>query len=105
MWYYRSLDFGTKAPFIWVFKWSEWWYLLSTTFHVHVHDNFSTTAELRCEVLQGFILGPLLFLLYISNMQQAIDWDRFLYEDDTVAKLTTIKDLDEINKEVTKDFL
>ena len=38
-------------------------------------------------------------------MQQAIDWDRFLYEDDTVAKLTTIKDLDEINKEVTKDFL
>ena len=55
-------------------------YLRIRKFHVNVHDKFSTTAKLRCRVLQRSILGPLLFLLYINDMLQAIHCDLFLYE-------------------------
>ena len=58
-------------------------YLSSRKFHVNVHDKFSTSADLRCGVPQGSILGPLLFLLYINDMPQAVDCDQFLYADDT----------------------
>ena len=68
-------------------------YLRSRKFHVNVHGKFSTTAELRCKVLQGSILGPLLFLLCISNMSQAADCDLFLFPDNTCL-LYHHKDLD-----------
>ena len=55
-------------------------YLHIRKFHVNVHDKFSTTAKLRCRVLQRSILGPLLFLLYINDMPQAVHCDLFLYE-------------------------
>ena len=70
-------------------------YLRSRKFHVNVHDKFSTTAELRCTVPQGSILGPLSFLLHISC-------DLFLYADDTYL-LYQHKDLDRINKEPIKN--
>ena len=56
-------------------------YRRSRKFHVNVYDKFSTTAELRCGVLRGSILGPLLFSLHINNMPQAADCDLFLYAD------------------------
>ena len=52
-------------------------------FHVNFRDKFSTSADLRFGVPQGSILGPLLFLLYLNHMQQAVDCDLFLYADDT----------------------
>ena len=57
--------------------------LSSRKFHVNVHDKFSTSTDLRCRVPQGSILGPLLFLLYVNDMPQAVDCDQFLYVDDT----------------------
>ena len=78
-------------------------YLRSKKFHVNVHDKFSTTAELRCGVSQESILGLLLLLLYINDMPQAVDCDLFLYEDDTCLPYQH-KDLDQINKELTKCF-
>ena len=78
-------------------------YLRSRKFHVNVHDKFSTTAELGCGIPQGSILGPLLFLLYINDMPQGVDCDLFLYVDDTCL-LYQQKDLDQINKELTKIF-
>ena len=47
------------------------------------HENFFTYVNLRCGVSKGSILGPLLFLLYINDMPQAVDCDLFLYADDT----------------------
>ena len=37
----------------------------------------------KCEygVPQGSILGPLLFLLYVNNMKQAVNCDLFLFAD------------------------
>ena len=78
-------------------------YLRSRKFHVNVHDKFTTTAELRCLVSQGSILEPLLFLLYINDILQAVDYDIFLYTGDTCL-LYQRKGLDRINKELTKNF-
>ena len=79
------------------------WYVRTTTFDVNVHDKFSTFAELRCEVPQGSILGPLLFVLYINDMPQAVDCGVFLYADDTCL-LYQHKYLDQIDKERTENF-
>ena len=55
----------------------DWYesYLSSRKFHVNVHDKFSTSVDLRCGFSQGSILGPLLFLLYINHMPEAVDCD------------------------------
>ena len=54
-----------------VIKWFES-YLSSRKFCVSVDDIFSKVGTLNCGVPQGFILGPLLFLLYISNFPQSL---------------------------------
>ena len=56
-----------------------------------------------CRVPQGSILGRLLFLLYINDMLQAVDWDLFLYADETYL-LFQHKDLERIKEELTKNF-
>ena len=70
----------------------DWYksYLSSRKFHINVHDKFSTSADLRCGVPQGSIIGPLLFLLYINSMPQAVDCDLFLYVDDTYLLFSTL---------------
>ena len=59
----------------------DWYksYLSSRKFHVNVHDKFSTSADLRCGVPQKSILGPLLFLLYINDMPQAVDCKQMIH--------------------------
>ena len=83
----------------------DWYksYLSSRKFHVNVHDKFSTSADLRCGIAQGSILGVLLFLLYINDMSQAVDCNLFLYADDTCL-LFQHKDLERIKEELTKNF-
>ena len=83
----------------------DWYksYLSSRKFHVNVHENFSTSADLRCRVPQGSILGHLLILLYVNDMPQAVDCDLFLYADDTCL-LFQHKDLERIKEELTKNF-
>ena len=36
-----------------------------------------------CGVPYGFILGPLLFLIYVKDMSQAVKSNLFLYADDS----------------------
>ena len=83
----------------------DWYksYLSSRKFYVNVHDKFSTSADLQCRVPQGSILGPLLFLLYINDIPQAVDCDLFLYADDTCL-LFQHKDLERVKEELTKNF-
>ena len=49
------------------------------------------------------ILGPLLFLLYVNDMNQAADCDLFLYADDSCL-VYQHKDVKEIEGNLNKNF-
>ena len=78
-------------------------YLSNRSFIVNVENNSSDPGDLKCGVPQGSILGPLLFLLYINDMPQAIECDLLLYADDSVL-LFTHKNVDVINDQLNRDF-
>ena len=78
-------------------------YLLNRSFIVNVENDYSDPGELNCGVPQGSILGPLLFLLYVNDMPQAIECDLLLYADDSVL-LFTHENVDVINDQLNRDF-
>ena len=76
-------------------KWFEC-YLSSKEFFVSDNDIFSEAGTLNCGVPQGFIMGPLLFLIYIKNLPQSlsesgsclyVDNKCIFYQDKDIAKL------------------
>jgi len=79
-------------------------YLSNRKFFVNVETTFSESANLKCGVPQGSILGPLLFLLYINDLPQAIDdCDVRLYADDTCISFKH-KNVKTIEGKLNKDF-
>ena len=91
--------FGFSPPTI---QWFES-YLIGRTFRVSLDNFYSEPAELHCGVPQGSILGPLLFLLYVNDMLQAVQCDLFLYADDSCL-VYQHKNLNEIEQQLIKDF-
>ena len=53
-------------------------YLSGRRFREKFKNKYSSTAKIECGAPQGSILGPLLFLLYVNDMKQAVDFDLFL---------------------------
>ena len=58
-------------------------YLFNISFLVNLGNDFSQPASVSCGVPQGSVLGPLLFLIYVNDMSQAVKCDMFLYAHDT----------------------
>ena len=78
-------------------------YLEDRKFLVNVGDTYSNLCELSRGVPQGSILGPLLFLLYVNDMPQAVSSDLLLYADDSGLAYGG-KGLNTIEYQLNKDF-
>ena len=57
--------------------------LCERTFKVSISTSFSSPSNLLCGIPQGYILGLLLFLLYINDLPQAVVNNSLLYSNDT----------------------
>ena len=78
-------------------------YLENRYFTVNIDNSYSEQAHLSCGVPQGSILGPLIFLLYVNDMAQAVDCDLYLYADDSCL-LYTGNDVKVIENNLNKNF-
>ena len=72
-------------------------YLSNRKFIISMENANSDKASITCGVPQGSILGPLLFLIYINDILQAVDSELLLYADDTclIFQHRNIKTLEE----------
>ena len=78
-------------------------YLSNRSFRVNVQGKYSCIAKTDCGVPQGSSLVPLLFLLYVNDMKQAVDCDLILYADDSCLVYQD-KDVKEIERNLNKKF-
>ena len=78
-------------------------YLTNRSFIVNVGKESSSPSKLSCGVPQGLILGPLLFLLYVNEMLQAVNSELLLYADDTCF-IYMGKDIQKIDEQLNSDF-
>ena len=78
-------------------------YLTNRSFVVNIENALSTPGKLSCGVPQGSILGPLLFLLYVNDMPQAINCELLLYADDSCL-IFSDKSSQKIEDQLNKDF-
>ena len=93
----KCMDFSNCVT-----KWFEC-YLSNRMFSVHVENGFSEKAFVICEVPQGSILGPLLFLIYVNDMVQAVNCDLLLYADDT-GLIFQHKDINITEHQLNRNF-
>ena len=70
---------------------------------MNIGKESSSPGKLSYGVPQGSILGPLLFLLYVNDMPQAVNSELLLYADDTCL-IYTGKDIQKIEEQLNSDF-
>ena len=70
---------------------------------ININSSYSSPSNLICGVPQGSILGPLLPLLYINDLPQAVISDSLLYADDTCIVFQH-KNVTEIEKQLLRDL-
>ena len=70
---------------------------------VNVAGSTSEKASLNGGVPQGSILGPLIFLMYVNDMAQAVKCHLYLYADD-FCLVYTGRDMHAIEDTLNKNF-
>jgi hypothetical protein len=63
----------------------EWFrsYLSERKQVVDINGKFSKLRDIKISILQGSILGPILFLCYINDLQYATELFTLMFADDT----------------------
>ena len=78
-------------------------YLAERHFTVEVENRVSKFSKISCGVPEGSILGPLLFLIYLNDMSQAVVCNLYLHGDDSCL-LFQHKNVTETKKQLTQYF-
>ena len=74
--------------------------------HISIYRHKGTLSdrgEVTCGVPQGSILGPLLFLIYVMDMESAVDCDPLFYAEDSDL-LIRGKNVINIKKKLSKEL-
>ena len=79
-------------------------YLCEQKFRISIKTSYSSPPNLLCGVPQGSILSPLLFLLYINDLPQAVVSNCLPYADDTCIVFQHKSEI-EIEKQLESDLL
>ena len=85
---------------------NDWFrsYLSNRQQYVSVNDYDSGITKIKCGVPQGSVLGPLLFLLYINDLNQAIKFCKVHHFADDTNLLYLGKSIKKLNKFVNTDL-
>ena len=78
-------------------------YLSNRLFRVNLGNCYSDPSNITCGIPQGSIVGPLLFLIYVNDMPQAVKSNLFLYADNSCL-IFQGKDVIEIEKQLNGNF-
>ena len=78
-------------------------YPTDRAFLVSIENKYSSILKISRGVPQGSILGPLLFLIYVNDMKQAVSSDLLLYADDS-CPIFQYKHVTKIEKHLNNDF-
>ena len=78
-------------------------YLSNRSQFIDIKGTLSDRGEVTCGVPQGTILGPLLFLIYVNDMESAVDCDLLLYADDS-ALLIRGKNIIDIEQKLSEEL-
>ena len=78
-------------------------YLSNRSFSVNVENCYSGPSNITYGVQQGSILGPLLFLIYVNDMPQAVKSNLLVYVDDSFLVFQG-KDVIETEKQLNENF-
>ena len=84
-----------------ILKWIEQ-FLTGRTQVVLVHGTHSVSADVLSGILQGAVLGPLLFIIYINDILTNIESDGYLFADDTkiFRNISTLNDSFSLQKDI-----
>ena len=78
-------------------------YLSERKFKININTSYFSRSNLICGIPQGSILGPLMFLLYINDLPQAVVSDSLLYANDTCIVFQH-ENINEMEKQLLRDF-
>ena len=85
---------------------NDWFksYLSNRNQYVSINGYESSLAVINCGVPQGSVLGPLLFLLYINDLNQAIKFCKVHHFADDTNLLCHSNSIKKLNKLVNADL-